>query len=127
MGELQHALKNDNCEIADSPMQPERLVSLLKLVDDETISLKTAREIFLDLFHSSEMPDNFIREHGLMQLSDDSELEALISEIVEAHPTQCEEYKAGKESLLGFFVGQVMKASKGKANPKKVKNELLQY
>ncbi len=124
MGELQHALKNDNCEIADSPMQPERLVALLKLVDDETISLKTAREVFLDLFHSSEMPDDFIREHGLMQLSDDSELEALISEIVEAHPTQCEEYKSGKESLLGFFVGQVMKASKGKANPKKV-NVLL--
>ena len=126
MGTLLHALKSDNCDVSDSPMQPDRLVALMKLVDDQTISLKTAREIFLDLFRSRQMPMDFVQERGLMQLSDDHVLETLIDEIVQAHPKQCAEYQSGKENLLGFFVGQVMKASAGKANPKKVNTLLRQ-
>ena len=124
MGELLHALKTDNCEVIDSPMKPDRLIALMKLVDEQTISLKTAREIFLELFRSQQMPLDFIQERGLMQISDDSALETLIDEIVQAHPKQCAEFQSGKDNLLGFFVGQVMKASKGKANPQKV-NMLL--
>ena len=126
MGELLHALKTDKHEVTDSPMKPDRLVALMKLVDAQTISLKTARDIFLDLFRSQQMPIDFIEERGLMQISDDSALEALIDEIVQTHPKQCAEYQSGKESLLGFFVGQVMKLSKGKANPTKVNTLLLQ-
>ncbi len=125
MGELLHALKSDSCEVVDSPMKSDRLVALMKLVDDQTISLKTAREIFLALFRSQQMPLDFVKERGLMQISDDSVLEELINEIVQKHPKQCAEYQSGKDSLLGFFVGQVIKASKGKANPQKV-NALLQ-
>jgi aspartyl-tRNA(Asn)/glutamyl-tRNA(Gln) amidotransferase subunit B len=126
MGELLHALKNNNCEVIDSPMKPARLIALMKLVDDQTISLKTAREIFLDLFLSQQMPMDFVQERGLMQISDDSAIETLIDEIVRTHPQQCAEYQSGKETLMGFFVGQVMKASKGKANPQKVNTLLRQ-
>jgi aspartyl-tRNA(Asn)/glutamyl-tRNA(Gln) amidotransferase subunit B len=126
MGELLHALKTDHCEVVDSPMKPDRLVALMKLVDNQTISLKTAREIFLDLFRSQQMPLDFIEERGLMQISDDSALETLIDDIVRQHPKQCAEYQSGKDNLLGFFVGQVMNASKGKANPQKVNTLLRQ-
>ncbi|MBQ26766.1 MAG: Asp-tRNA(Asn)/Glu-tRNA(Gln) amidotransferase GatCAB subunit B [Nitrospiraceae bacterium] len=126
MGELLHALKNDNCDVIASPMKPDRLIALMKLVDDQTISLKTAREVFLDLFRSQQMPKDFIQEHGLMQISDDGTLDTLIDEIVHTHPKQCAEYQSGKDNLLGFFVGQVMKASKGKANPQKVNTLMRQ-
>ena len=126
MGELLHALKNDNCKVVDSPMKPDRLVALMKLVDDQVISLTTAREVFLDLFRAQQMPEDFIRERGLMQISDDSALDALIDEVVHKHPKQCAEYRSGKDNLLGFFVGQVMKVSKGKANPQKVNTLIRQ-
>ena len=124
LGELFHALKHDNCTIIDSPMKPDRLVALMKLVEHKTISLKTAREIFLALFQSQQMPMDFIMERGLMQISDDNALEMMIDSVLEAYPKQCAEYRSGKEALLGFFVGQVMKASNGKADPQKV-NALL--
>ncbi len=125
MGELLHALKNDNIDVGSSPMKPDRLVALMTLVEDQTISLKTAREIFLDLFRSQQAPADFVQERGLTQISDDGALETLIDDIVRKHPSQCAEYQGGNEKLLGFFVGQVMKSSKGKANPQKV-NTLLQ-
>lgn len=124
MGELLRELNNAGTDVTASPVGPERLVSLLKLVDDGTISLKIARDIFPELYASGKEPEQIVKEKGLTQVSDEGALLAMIDAILEQHPTQVAQYRNGKEQVLGFFVGQVMKASGGKANPEKV-NELL--
>ena len=124
MGELLHALNNSGTAVSESPVSPERLVSLLKLVDDGTVSLKVAREIFPELYASKKSPEQIVQEKGLTQVSDEGALEKIIDEVIAKNPTQVAQYRSGKEQVFGFFVGQVMKASGGKANPGKV-NELL--
>ncbi len=124
MGELLRELNNAGTDVTASPVSPERLVSLLKLVDDGTISLKVARDIFPELYASGKEPEQIVKERGLTQVSDEGALLAMIDEIIEKNPAQVAQYRSGKEQVLGFFVGQVMKASGGKANPGKV-NELL--
>jgi aspartyl-tRNA(Asn)/glutamyl-tRNA(Gln) amidotransferase subunit B len=124
MGELLRELNQSGTDVAASPVGPERLVALLKLVDAGTISLKVAREIFPELYAGGKEPEQIIREKGLTQVSDEGALEKMIAEVLGKNPAQVAQYRAGKEQVLGFFVGQVMKASGGKANPGKV-NELL--
>ena len=124
MGELLRELHASATPVADSPVSPARLVSLLKLVETGTISLKVAREIFPELYASDKTPEDLIQDKGLTQISDEGALIALIEEVINKNPKQVSQYKGGKEAVLGFFVGQVMKASSGKANPGKV-NELL--
>ncbi len=99
-------------------------MNLLKLVDEGAISLKVARDIFPELYASGKEPGQIVKEKGLTQVSDEGALLAMIDEIIENNPAQVAQYRSGKEQVLGFFVGQVMKASEGKANPGKV-NELL--
>jgi aspartyl-tRNA(Asn)/glutamyl-tRNA(Gln) amidotransferase subunit B len=124
MGELLRELNNSGTAVAASPVSPERLVSLLKLVDKRTISLKVAREIFPELYASGKSPEQIVKEKGLTQVSDEGALEKIIDDVMAKNPAQVALYRGGKEALFGFFVGQVMKASGGKANPGKV-NELL--
>ncbi len=124
MGELLRELNNAGTDVTASPVGPERLVRLLKLVDDGTISLKVARDIFPELYASGKEPEEIVKEKGLTQVSDEGSLLAMIGEIIEKNPAQVAQYRSGKEQVLSFFVGQVMKASGGKANPGKV-NELL--
>jgi len=124
MGELLRELNNAGTDAATSPLSPERLVSLLKLVDSGTISLKVAREIFPELYASGKSPEQIIQEKGLTQVSDEAALGKIVDEVIAKNPQQVSQYRGGKETLLGFFVGQVMKVSGGKANPGKV-NELL--
>ncbi len=124
MGELLRELNNSGTAVAASPVGPERLVSLLKLVENGTISLKVAREIFPDLYASGKTPGQIVQERGLTQVSDEGSLEKIIDDIMTKNPAQVAQYRAGKEQVLGFFVGQVMRGSGGKANPGKV-NELL--
>jgi len=124
MGELLRELNNAGMSVRQSPVSPERLVSLLRLVEDGTISLKVAREIFPELYASGKSPDAIVKEKGLTQVSDETALASMIEEVITKNPAQVAQYRAGKEQVLGFFVGQVMKASGGKANPGKV-NELL--
>lgn len=124
MGELLRELNHAGTDVTASPVSPERLVSLLKLVDDGTISLKVARDIFPELYASGKEPEQIVKEKGLTQVSDEGALLAMIDEVIENNPAQVAQYRSGKEQVLGFFVGQVMKASGGKANPGKV-NELL--
>ena len=123
-GELLRELNASNVAPEDSPLKPERLVELLKLVDLGTVSLKAARDLFPELYTTEMSPERLVKEKGLVQVSDEGQLTALIQEILVAHPAQVEQYRGGKEAVLGYLVGQVMKASKGKANPGKV-NELL--
>ena len=124
MGELLRELNNSGTAVAASPVSPERLVSLLKLVDKGAVSLKVAREIFPELYASGKSPEQIVKEKGLTQVSDEGALEKIIDDVMAKNPQQLAQYRGGKEAVFGFFVGQVMKASGGKANPGKV-NELL--
>jgi aspartyl-tRNA(Asn)/glutamyl-tRNA(Gln) amidotransferase subunit B len=124
MGELTRELNNSGTEVEHSPVSPRRLVDLLELVESGAVSLKAARDIFPEMYRSGKPPEEIIRDKGLTQVSDEAALAAIIDDVLGKNPTQVEQYKAGKEQVLGFLVGQVMKASGGKANPGKV-NELL--
>ena len=124
MGELTRELNNSGTVVSASPVPPERLVELLKMVDQGAISLKVAREIFPQVYSSGKTPEQIVQEKGLTQVSDEGALEAIITEVLAKSPAQVAQFKEGKPQVLGFLVGQVMKASGGKANPGKV-NELL--
>jgi aspartyl-tRNA(Asn)/glutamyl-tRNA(Gln) amidotransferase subunit B len=124
MGELLRELNQSGLSADRSPVTPERLADLLQLVERGTISLKVARDIFPDLYRSDVSPEQLVQEKGLTQVSDEGALGRIIDEVMAKNPAQVEQYKGGKPQVLGFLVGQVMKASGGKANPAKV-NELL--
>ncbi len=124
MGELTRELNNSRTDISASPVTPERLVSLLLMVDQGIISLKVAREIFPDLYSSEKTPEQIVQGKGLTQVSDEGALAKIIEEVLSKNPGQVAQFKEGKQQVLGFLVGQVMKESGGKANPGKV-NELL--
>jgi aspartyl-tRNA(Asn)/glutamyl-tRNA(Gln) amidotransferase subunit B len=124
MGELMRELNNSGIDISVSPVTPERLVSLLQMVNKGIISLKVAREIFPELYSSGKAPEQIVQEKGLTQVSDEGALEQIIAEVLSKNPAQVVQFKEGKQQVLGFLVGQVMKVSGGKANPGKV-NELL--
>jgi aspartyl-tRNA(Asn)/glutamyl-tRNA(Gln) amidotransferase subunit B len=120
MGELLRELNATGTPPEASQVSPERLVQLLHLVEAGTVSLKAARDLFPEFYASGKDPDLLVKEKGLVQVSDEGILGKLIEEILAQHPTQVEQYRAGKETVIGFLVGQVMKASQGKANPGKV-------
>jgi aspartyl-tRNA(Asn)/glutamyl-tRNA(Gln) amidotransferase subunit B len=124
MGELLRELNHSGTPVTASPVSPERFISLLKLVDNGTISLKVARDLFPELYASGKTPEQLVQEKGLTQVSDEGALETIIDDVMAKNPAQLAQYRSGKDQVLGFFVGQVMKASGGKANPGKV-NELL--
>ena len=124
MGEVLGALKDKNLEIIDCPVSPELLAGILQRIDDNTISGKIAKTVFDEVWQSGKTADQVIEEKGLKQVTDTGAIETIVDEVIAANPDPVAEYRAGKEKLMGFFVGQVMKASKGKANPGMV-NQLL--
>lgn len=124
MGELLGALNKANLDITQSPLTAKRLGGLMARITDKTISGKIAKSIFDALWTTQEDADIIIQKQGLTQITDSAEIEALVNRIIDEHPSQAEAYKNGKVQLFGFFVGQVMKASQGKANPEQV-NALL--
>jgi aspartyl-tRNA(Asn)/glutamyl-tRNA(Gln) amidotransferase subunit B len=124
MGELARKLNDGGVAIADSPVTPVRLTALLKLIEAGTISGKIAKTVFDAMWTTGFEPARIVEEQGLVQVSDGGAIEPIIDEILVANPAQIEQYRGGNEKVFGFFVGQVMKASKGKANPALV-NELL--
>jgi aspartyl-tRNA(Asn)/glutamyl-tRNA(Gln) amidotransferase subunit B len=124
MGELMRLLNADNREIEDCPLKPDRLAGMIKMIDGGVISTKIAKTVFEEMYRTGKDADSIVKEQGLVQVSDTGEIEKIIDAVVKANPAQHADYKAGKEKLFGFFVGQVMKASKGKANPELV-NQLL--
>jgi aspartyl-tRNA(Asn)/glutamyl-tRNA(Gln) amidotransferase subunit B len=99
-------------------------VGLLELVENGTVSLKAAKDLFPELYASEKSAQQLIQEKGLTQVSDEGALDKIIEDVLAKNPTQVAQFKEGKQQVLGFLVGQVMKASSGKANPGKV-NELL--
>ena len=124
MGELTRELNNSGTNVDASPVTPEQLVGLLEMVEKGTISLKVARDMFPELYRSGKSAEQIVREKGLTQVSDEGALDKIIEEVLAKNPTQVAQFKEGKQQVLGFLVGQAMKASGGKANPGKV-NELL--
>ncbi len=124
MGELLRELNQAGTVVESSPVSPDRLVELLQLVHDGTISLKAAKDIFPELYAGEKSAAQLVEEKGLQQVSDEGALEKLVQEVLEKNPGQVEQFRGGKETVLGFFVGQVMKASSGKANPQKVSSLL---
>jgi len=124
MGELSAALNRDETGIDASPVTPAQLAALIARLKDETLSSKTAKTLFEALWAGEGEVDAIIEARGLKQVSDTGELKAIVERVVADNPDQVEQFRAGKEKVLGFFVGQVMKHTQGKANPKQV-NELL--
>ena len=94
------------------------------MIDSDTISGKIGKEVFEEMFVSKKSPEDIVKEKGIIQLTDSKELENIIDKIIEKNKKEVKQYKEGKTKLLGFFVGQAMKESQGKANPKKL-NEIL--
>ncbi|MDD4701093.1 MAG: Asp-tRNA(Asn)/Glu-tRNA(Gln) amidotransferase subunit GatB [Desulfovibrio sp.] len=105
-------------------MKPEALAELVRIVDQGLISAKIANDIFSDIFETGAMPEAYVKEKGLVQISDTSAIEEAVDEVIAANPAEVEAYRGGKTKLIGFFVGQIMRVTKGKANPALV-NELL--
>ncbi|NLY31117.1 MAG: Asp-tRNA(Asn)/Glu-tRNA(Gln) amidotransferase subunit GatB [Firmicutes bacterium] len=124
MGEVQRWLKAHGLEAADSPVKPKDLAGLLRLVQENAVSNLVAKDVLEEMFATGKSAHTIVEEKGLRQISDDESLEAMIAEVLEANPGPVEDVKAGKSKAIGFLVGQVMKASKGKANPQRV-NELI--
>ena len=124
MGELLKVLKESRKEIEDCPITPSSLAELLKIIDKGVISGKIAKKVFEEMYQSGKEPTIIVKERGFEQVSDEGELANIIDSILSVHTKQVEEYRQGKEKLFGFFVGEAMKATRGKANPKVV-NTLL--
>jgi aspartyl-tRNA(Asn)/glutamyl-tRNA(Gln) amidotransferase subunit B len=140
MGELMRLLNEDGITIDNCNLKPSHLIDLLNTIDKGTINIKQAKTVFEEMFNRSKgitvavpagkinieaiTPEVIIREKGLTQISDEGAIEAIVDDVLMKNPEEIERFRAGEEKLIGFFVGQVMKSTKGKANPKII-NELL--
>jgi aspartyl-tRNA(Asn)/glutamyl-tRNA(Gln) amidotransferase subunit B len=124
MGELSSALNRDNLDITVSRIAPAQLSGLLARIVDQTISGKIAKEVFEAMWSEGKTADAIIEAKGLKQITDSSAIEGVIDAVIAANPKQLADYRSGKDKLFGFFVGQAMKATGGKANPAQL-NELL--
>ena len=122
--ELFGSLNKNNLKIEDSPISPEQLGELVDFISDGTISGRIAKDVFAEMFETKKNPSKVIDEKGLKQISSSDDLIPMIERVISNNLDKVDEYKNGKEQLFGFFVGQVMKESSGKANPKLV-NQLL--
>lgn len=124
MGEFASQLSTDGIEIAQAPVSAENLAALLKLISKGTISGKIAKKVFATMWKEGGNPEDIVKAQGLVQISDTAELSKLVDEVVGKNPKAVEDFKAGKKKAVGALVGQIMKATKGKANPRVI-NELL--
>jgi aspartyl-tRNA(Asn)/glutamyl-tRNA(Gln) amidotransferase subunit B len=124
MTEVLRKVKEDETDVSTVRLAPERLATLIRLVDDGTISGKIAKDVFGVSYSTGLDPADVVRERGLTQVSDEAALLAAIDGVIANNPAQHDQYKAGKTAVFGYFVGQVMKATGGKANPALV-NRLL--
>ena len=122
--ELLRELEAKDLSAAESPVAASELASLIRLIDEEKVSGKQGKDVLVEMFKTGKGAQAIIEERGLVQLSDTGAIDGLIDEVIAANLDQLASYRSGKETLFGFFVGQVIKASKGKANPKLVNERL---
>jgi aspartyl-tRNA(Asn)/glutamyl-tRNA(Gln) amidotransferase subunit B len=126
MTELMRELKGEEAGITSCQVTPQQLAELLKLIDDGTISGKIAKTVFEEMFKTGRDPKTIIQEKGLVQVSDTEELGAIVRQVLDDNPGEVAKYLKGRTAVMGFFVGQVMKATKGKANPSVVNRILVE-
>jgi len=120
-GDLLGKLNEQNLNISESPVSPDQMGALIGLIDDDIISGKTAKTVFAALWAGeTTQPAEYVKAQGLEQVSDAGAIEPLIETLLAEHPKQAEDLRAGKDKLMGFFVGKVMQATGGKANPQQV-------
>jgi Asp-tRNA(Asn)/Glu-tRNA(Gln) amidotransferase B subunit len=124
MGDLLRLLNAEGLGVKEVKMKPEQLASMLKLMDKGTISGKIAKTVFEEMFQTGKDPETIVKEKGLVQISDEGELVQIVEAVIAANPASVADYKAGKDKAIGFLVGQIMKETKGRANPALV-NDLL--
>jgi aspartyl-tRNA(Asn)/glutamyl-tRNA(Gln) amidotransferase subunit B len=125
MGEIAAYLKENHLEIEQTKLTPENLAELISLIEKNTISNNIGKQILVeDMITNGEKASAIVERKGLSQISDEGAIKEIVQKVVDSHPAEVEAYKNGKTNLLGFFVGQVMKETKGRANPKSV-NEIL--
>jgi aspartyl-tRNA(Asn)/glutamyl-tRNA(Gln) amidotransferase subunit B len=123
-GDLTKLLNEDNRQIEDSPVGPGQLIEMLGLIEKGTISGKIAKTVFEEMYKTGKNAGTIVEEKGLVQVSDESEIEQIVDAVIGKNPGEAERFRSGETKLMGFFVGQIMKETKGRANPKIV-NELL--
>ena len=124
MGEIAAYLKEEHLEITETKLTPDNLVELIALIEKNTISNNIGKQIIVDMMKDGTKASEIVEKRGLSQISDEGAIKEVCKKVAEAHPNEVAAYKNGKVQLLGFFVGQVMKETKGRANPKAV-NELM--
>lgn len=124
MGELMGLLNKDGKAIEECPLRPGQLAGMLKLIENGTISGKIAKTVFEEIYRTGKDAEDIVKHKGLTQISDTGEIDKAVNEVIAGCPMEAERFRAGEEKLMGFFVGQIMKLTKGKANPEIV-NELL--
>jgi len=124
MGDVLKIIKEEKIEITEFPISPENLGKLINLINDKTISGKIAKDVFPEMLKSGNDSATIVKEKNLVQITDTSALESIVDTIIANNQPQVEQYLKGKETVIGFFVGQVMRETKGKANPQAV-NEIL--
>lgn len=124
MGDVLKVVNDEKISVEEFPVSSENLGKLIELINSKKISGKIAKDVFPEMLKSNKDPNEIVREKNLLQITDTSEIEGIVDEVLESNPQQVQQFLDGKEKVLGFLVGQVMKASKGKANPQAV-NEIL--
>ena len=124
MGEIAAYLKEDHIEITDTKLTPENLAELISLIEKGTISNNIGKQIIIEMLKEGTKASVIVEKKGLSQITDESAIKEIVQKVVDSHPNEVEAYRNGKTNLLGFFVGQIMKETKGRANPKTV-NEML--
>jgi len=117
MTELMRHVNDKQCEIYEAGITPENLAEIVKLLDSGTISGNISKKLFEEVLESGKKPSEIVEEKGMAQNSDEGELEKIVQQIIDANPDEAERFRAGDKKLQGFFMGQIMRASKGKANP----------
>jgi len=120
MSEVLRLLNAEGKELDETPLTPEHVTKVLKLMDEGVISGRIAKDVFEETFHTGRDPEEIVKERGLVQISDEDELGRIVAEVLEANPNVVEDYRNGKDKALGYLIGQVMKATRGKANPQMV-------
>lgn len=120
MSEVLRLLNAEGKELEETPLTPEHVTKVLKLMDEGVISGRIAKDVFEETFHTGRDPEEIVKERGLVQISDEDELGRIVAEVLEANPNVVEDYRNGKDKALGYLIGQVMKATRGKANPQMV-------
>ena len=126
MGDLLRDLNENNIAINMSPVSTSMLVDMLKLIENKTISGKIAKDVFVDMFKTGKQAKIIVKEKGLMQITDESAIRDIAKDVIAHNKASAEDYRKGKKQAIGFLVGQVMKATKGKANPQLVNKMLVE-